>query len=623
MLDPVAYLSTDGTIEKYNRAFASFLDKDIKSIKGLKCHEVLHHSPNHIDACPLTHALESKKRETADIGFNGRDLIISVDPVFAPDGNIRAFVHIMRDVTEMKKAQTALEESKLLYQLVAETAYDFIITTDLDHHITFANKAVYEFLEGMDPLGLRIDAVTPPAYRARQDEFLRLRRQGVTDIFSYEWEVNAPSGKTVILDVRSQLLTQNQQPAGVLFVARDITERKKAEEERIKLEKQLYDAQKMEAVGTLASGIAHDFNNILAVIMEYAELLRDNRSLPAHEDNLQRLLMAAERARELVQQILTFSRHADHDKKPVDLKLIIREEIRLLRATMPKSIDIRHNIAGQPATVIADVTQIHQIIMNLCTNAAQAMGEKGGILSITLARENLMDAETAGALHLKPGAYVKVSVTDTGPGIDTKIANRIFEPFFTTKKPGEGTGLGLSVVYGIVKNHDGAILVESPPGAGAAFHIYLPLANEPAVGPGHPSESGLSSGKEHILFIDDEADITRLAEASLKRLGYHVTISTDSREALAMFKSRPEAFDLVITDMTMPHLSGSDLAREILQVRPAQPIILCTGYSSYIDAEKAAQMGIKSFLLKPLSRKALAEAVRKILDEQANAESSR
>ena len=607
MLDPVAYLSTDGTIEKYNRAFASFLDKDIKSIKGLKCHEVLHHSPNHIDACPLTHALESKKRETADIGFNGRDLIISVDPVFAPDGNIRAFVHIMRDVTEMKKAQTALEESKLLYQLVAETAYDFIITTDLDHHITFANKAVYEFLEGMDPLGLRIDAVTPPAYRARQDEFLRLRRQGVTDIFSYEWEVNAPSGKTVILDVRSQLLTQNQQPAGVLFVARDITERKKAEEERIKLEKQLYDAQKMEAVGTLASGIAHDFNNILAVIMEYAELLRDNRSLPAHEDNLQRLLMAAERARELVQQILTFSRHADHDKKPVDLKLIIREEIRLLRATMPKSIDIRHNIAGQPATVIADVTQIHQIIMNLCTNATHAMPD-GGWLVIRLSE---LDLDAQGVLAykgLQPGHYLRLSISDNGRGIPPGIIDKIFDPFFTTKGRGEGSGMGLAVVHGIVADMHGAVAVDSQPGQGTTFHVLFP-ALEGVVDTRDQAPEALRNGHGRILFVDDEEGVLASGRGILEHLGYEVDAFASAAAALESFALNPAAFDLVLTDMTMPKMTGLEFAAQIRKIRPGIPIMLSTGFSVVLSEERIARLGIQALIMKPLVAGELAEAV--------------
>ncbi len=615
MLDPVAYLATDGRIEKCNHAFADYLGLDIKTIKGRKCHELIHNSSTHIEGCPLVRALQSKARETMELETDKGILFVAADPVCDEGGQLIGFVHIMRDITQQKRAQQALEESKKRYQLVAETAYDFIMTTDLDYQITFANKAVYDLLQGIDPLGLMINDFTPPAYRPSQENMMARRRQGASDVFSFEWEIANASGRSYLLDVRSQLLTTDGNPAGVLFVARDITERKQAEEERIELEKQLFDAQKMEAVGTLAGGIAHDFNNILAAIMGYGDLLRNEQDQRMRRENLERLLMAAERARDLVSQILAFSRRVEHNKKPIDLKLIIKEEIKLLRATMPRSIEIRQNIANKAFTVFADMTQMHQVVMNLCTNAACAMGEKGGILNISLSKEIFETASSAKEYHLKPGAYVKLSVSDTGPGIDADIVSRIFEPFFTTKKVGEGTGLGLSVVYGIVKNHDGAVRVESLPGAGATFHIYIPfLENETGRIDIRPEE-GIARGKERILFVDDEPDLIKLAETLLSRLGYQVTALSESREALTLFQAHPDDFDLIITDMTMPHLSGSDLALEVIKLRPGKPIILCTGYSSYIDAEKAARMGIKSFLLKPVSTKDLAAAVRKTLDE--------
>jgi PAS domain S-box-containing protein len=615
MLDPVAYLATDGRVEKCNRAFADHLGLEIKTIKGRKCHELIHGKSTHIDGCPLTRALQSKAREIMELETDKGVLFIAVDPVKDTDGQIIGFVHIMRDVTQQRRAQQALEESKKRYQLVAETTHDLILTTDLDYQITFANKAVYEFLKGIDPLGLKINDFTPPAYRPTQEDMMTRRRKGESDVFSFEWEVTDASRRSYILDVRSQLLTVDGNPTGVLFVARDITERKKAEEERIKLEKQLFDAQKMEAVGTLAGGIAHDFNNILAAIMGYADLLSDEDDPRMRKENIGRLLMAAERAKDLVNQILAFSRRVDHDKKPIDLRLIVKEEIKLLRATMPKTIEIRQNIPNTAFTIFADTTQMHQVVMNLCTNAASAMGEKGGVLSISLSKEIFSTTDPTSDNPLTPGTYVKISISDTGPGIETDVINRIFEPFFTTKKVGEGTGLGLAVVYGIVKNHSGIVQVESIPGGGATFHVYIPFLENETRHMEILPEEGIARGKESILFIDDETDLIKLAKASLGRLGYQVTAISDSREALTLFQTHPDAFDLIITDMTMPHLPGSDLARAILKLRPEQSIILCTGYSSYIDAEKAARMGIKSFLLKPVSTKDLAAAVRKTLDK--------
>ena len=615
MLDPVAYLATDGRIEKCNRAFADYLGLAIQTIKGRRCQELIYGKSTHNDGCPLTRALQSKARETMELETDKGALFVAVDPVKDIDGRVIGFVHIMRDVTEQKRAQQALEDSKKRYQLVAETTQDFILTTDLDYQITFANKAVFDFLQGIDPLGLKLNDFTPPPYRQAQDDMMARRRKGESDVFSFEWLLMDASGQSHILDVRSQLLTMDENPSGVLFIARDITERKKAEDERIKLEKQLFEAQKMEAVGTLAGGIAHDFNNILAAIMGYADLLRDERNPQMRKDNLDRLLTAADRAKDLVNQILAFSRRVEHDKKPIDLQLIVKEEIKLLRATIPKTIEIRQKIPNTAFTVFADITQMHQVVMNLCTNAASAMGEKGGILSISLSKEIFATPSSSDEHPLSPGTYVKLSISDTGPGIEADVINRIFEPFFTTKKIGEGTGLGLAVVYGIVKNHAGIVQAESIPGEGATFHIYLPFLENEMRRISIPPEQGIARGKERILFVDDETDLIKLAETSLGRLGYQVTAVSDSRKALTLFQTHPDAFDLIITDMTMPHLSGSDLAREILKLHPEQPIILCTGYSSFIDAEKATRMGIKSFLFKPVSTKDLAAVVRKTLDE--------
>ncbi len=616
MLDPMVFLTPEGCIEKSNRAFAEFVHRDIKTIKGQKCHALVHDATCPIDHCPLVRCLKSKTREVTELEeTDGRVLYIVADPAVNTEGEVIGIAHVIRDITDQRKAQRALQESNQRYQMVSECAYDFIITTDLNLCITFANKAVYDLLQGLDPVGVSITDFTPDQYRPVQEALMEKRRNGVADAFSFEWEMKNLSGQPFIVDVRSQLLTENGQPSGILFVARDITERKKAEEERLKLEKQLFQAQKMEAVGTLAGGIAHDFNNILAAIMGYAELIRDSHDQPMQHENIKRLLVAAERAKNLVNQILAFGRHVEQDKRPIDLKLIVKEEIKLLRATMPKTIDIRQKIANQAYTVLADITQMHQVVMNLCTNAAQAMGEKGGQLTISLSTESIDAAPLTEEHSLRPGQYVRLTVADSGPGIDETILPRIFDPFFTTKDIGKGTGLGLSVVYGIVKNHSGAVQVESRPGKGATFHIFLPLIEQATIEPRLRTDENIPGGTERLLFVDDEADLTELAYTHLSALGYSVTAFTDSREALERFKADPENYDLIITDMTMPHLSGSDLAQAILRVRPQQRIMLCTGFSSYMDEEKAARLGIKSFIMKPASRSELARAIRQILDE--------
>jgi signal transduction histidine kinase/ActR/RegA family two-component response regulator len=401
---------------------------------------------------------------------------------------------------------------------------------------------------------------------------------------------------------------------GIRTSGRDITAIKQAEEEKRNLEKQLFDAQKMEAMGTLAGGIAHDFNNILSGIMGYAELAGNQKDETIRNHDIQQIMKAAERARNLVKQILAFTRHVELDKKPMDLQTVVQEAMKLLRATIPKTIEMKQQLTDQPVIIDADYTQMHQVIMNICTNAAHQMGEKGGILDVHLTREDL-SAEQAGEINLKPGSYARLSISDTGQGIDPAIIDRVFDPFFTTKKIGEGTGLGLSVVYGIVKNHDGTVQVKSQPGQGATFHIYLPCLIGQKAAIELSETEPISGGSERILFVDDEEKLVQLAHRTLIDLGYHVTTCSDSSEALKIYQADPDQFDLIITDMTMPHMSGSELAQKIKKLRPRQPIILCTGYSAFINAEKAAELGIKTFLLKPVSRRKLAAAVRNALQE--------
>ncbi len=391
-------------------------------------------------------------------------------------------------------------------------------------------------------------------------------------------------------------------------------ERKRQAEERRKLEDQLRQAQKMEAIGTLAGGIAHDFNNILSSVIGYAELAMDDAepgSLMA--DNLSEIHTAGNRAKNLVSQILTFARQSDERIGPTQISSIVKEALKMLRSTIPTTIDIRQDIESD-SLVMANPTQIHQIFMNLCTNAAQAMEENGGILTVRLRDEKIETDAGKNIAGLKPGTYVKIEVSDTGSGIPEEDQGSIFDPYFTTKGVGDGTGLGLSVVHGIVKEYKGKISVKSDLGNGAVFSVYLPVSEGDARFQEEPLKD-LPRGTERILFVDDEAPLVKIGSRHLKKLGYAVTGLSSSLAALDLFKANPDQFDLVITDMTMPHMTGDRLAVELMKIKADIPVILCTGYSKKISGDSASKIGIKAFAHKPFAKSDIALTVRKVLDE--------
>jgi CheY-like chemotaxis protein len=375
----------------------------------------------------------------------------------------------------------------------------------------------------------------------------------------------------------------------------------------------LHQAQKLEAIGTLAAGIAHDFNNILAAIMGYTEITKLRIEQPSLHGYLDHVLEACDRAKKLVYQILTFSRMTEQERKPVDISLIIKEALRLVRATLPSVIEIQENIAAGTHTVVADPTQLHQVFVNLCTNAAHAMRQTGGVLEICLENVEITAEMTLCKPDMSPGSYMKLSVRDTGGGIAPDVMDRIFEPFFTTKGKGEGTGLGLSVVYGIVKGCGGTITVESAPGTGAIFSVYIPAISDSRESKLKTSDA-LPVGKERILFVDDEEAIANMSREMLESLGYTVTTATNSLNALEMFRNSTGEFDLVITDMTMPGITGVDLSKEILKVRGDTPIILCSGFNELITEDKAKALGIRGFAMKPFNRKDIAVLIRKALE---------
>ncbi|WP_339137307.1 MAG: ATP-binding protein [Candidatus Electrothrix sp. GW3-4] len=402
----------------------------------------------------------------------------------------------------------------------------------------------------------------------------------------------------------------------------DISFRVEVQEKAAAMEMRLRQAQKMEAIGTLAGGIAHDFNNILAAIIGYTDLAKLHVTPGTTiERDLEQVLIAGDRAKRLIKQILAFSRQVEVERVFIRIQPLLKEGLKLIRSSLPSTISIITDIDPYISPVWADPTQVHQILMNLCTNASQAMETSGGTLSVSLQNVFIQDDDQPPHVHLAPGEYAELTVADTGVGIDPDIIERIFDPYFTTKCKEKGTGLGLAIIHGVISDYGGAITVESELGKGATFHVFFPVTEktEDAELQKTKELEDIPHGTERILFVDDEELLINMGKDMLSQLGYHVIVKKSSLEALETFNDQPDNFDLVITDQTMPDMTGLELAKNMLQIRPNLPIILCTGYSTLVDEKMAKNQGVKKFLLKPVKRKNIAQAIRQVLDgdEQA------
>jgi PAS domain S-box-containing protein len=517
-----------------------------------------------------------------------------------------AIIGTLLDITDRRKAE---EELRRLSIAIEQAAEDIVIT-DPEGVIQYVNPA-FEKITGYsrrEAIGqnprIMNSGVHKPAFFAHLWNTIK---NG--NIWSGRITNRCKDGKLIQEDATiSPLLTSSGKLTGYVALKRDVTE-------AVRLEAHLRQAQKMEAIGTLAGGIAHDFNNILGAIMGYAELTKFKTADAKIYPYLEQILKACDRSRDLVQQILTFSRRREQEKKPVAVTPIVKEALKLLRSSLPATVEIRQSYDSRQDTVLADPTQVHQVLMNLCTNAVHAMREREGVLEVRIGQQLITAANPASDPELKEGAYLRLVVGDTGMGIDPAIKDKIFEPFFTTKGSGEGTGLGLSVVYGIVKDHGGIISVESEPGKGTVFTVCLPLilADEELK---EQEIVSLPRGEGRILYVEDEEAIAALGQEMLSSLGYDVTVHFGSRDALEDFRSHPERFDLMITDMTMPNMTGASLATEVLKMRPGFPIILTTGFSERINAGAAKSIGIREFLMKPVSLPDLAWAVKRIMDQE-------
>jgi PAS domain S-box-containing protein len=524
-------------------------------------------------------------------------------------GKVQSAFAFITDITERKRMVDELRKSEEKYRSMMDGMTDPAYICSHDFRIEYMNSAM------IDKVGR--DATGELCHKAIYDEDEKCFwcvfdqvRQGKHSIYEMK---DPKTGR--FYSINCSFVARSHAPASMLSIFRDITEIKMLQKEQIAAEAKLQQALKMESIGTLAGGIAHDFNNILSSIIGYTELsLDDVDRNTVLADNLREVYTAGLRAKDLVKQILTFARQADEEFKPVQVDNIVKEALKFLRSSVPTSIEIRQNIESD-SLIMADPTQVYQIVMNLCTNAAQAMDEKGGVLSVGLTDVRHDAGFTKTDEDLNPGNYLKFSVSDTGSGIPPEVMKSIFDPYFTTKAPEEGTGMGLATVHGIVKNYGGEIMVESEVEKGSTFTVYLPITKK-RTGAAPYRKEELPSGTERILFIDDEAPIAKMGGQTLERLGYTVSIRTSSIEALELFRSKPNDFDLVITDMTMPNMTGDKLASELMNIRSDIPVILCTGYSKKISDETALEIGINAFAYKPIIKLELAKTVRKVLDDQ-------
>ncbi len=532
-----------------------------------------------------------------------------IQPWYDQPGEIGGIILFSDVVTSLVEATLQLRQSEEKFRdiFVKHTAVKLIVDPD-DGRILDANEAAARFygwpVEQLREMRIG-DINTLPPERIREEMDKAVSQKRIYFEFNHRTADGTVKDVAVYsssIDIRGKLCLHS--------IIHDISGQKRIEEEKKVLASQLQQAQKMEAIGTLAGGIAHDFNNILSAIIGYAELAReDSADSPMVAEDLDRVLEGAHRAADLVKQILAFSRQSITDPVPLNPALVVKETIKLLRPSLPSTITINQHFEESCRNVVADPSQIHQLVMNLCTNAYDAMEHGGGTLTIALGNRELIAADLVQHPGVQPGSFVVLTVADTGPGIPPEIFERIFDPYFTTKEMGRGTGLGLAIVHGTATALGGFVSCASTVGKGATFHVHLPAIE--AARPAQPAEVGdIPTGKEHVLFVDDEPMLARLGKTMLERLGYHVTTCTDSLKALTLFQQRPSAFDVLITDQTMPVMTGLDLARNVLRLRPGLPIILCTGYSSLVDEASAKRYGIGGFLAKPLLRKELAKLLR-------------
>jgi PAS domain S-box-containing protein len=507
--------------------------------------------------------------------------------------------------------EASLRANEKKYRSIVDNSLEGIYIVQ-DNLLKFCNNRLAEMYGFKDPeeaIGTNIQTLISEKSVNLVERELKARENGEKEISHYYYFARRLDGKEFEVETLGSKILYKGKPA-IQGVLRDVSKQRE-------LEAQLRQAQKMEAIGSLAGGIAHDFNNILSIIIGYSDISMsslDNKEKMQY--NLEHILKAAHRAKDLVHQILSFSRQGETEKGPIKVVPIVKEVLKLIRASLPSTIEIKQNIRYDKYIIYADPTQLHQVLMNLCTNAAHAMRQHGGVLEIEISDLNC-DLASISENSVEPAPYMRLTVKDTGFGMTQEVKERIFDPFFTTKQVGEGTGLGLSVVHGIVTSLDGEISVESEPGQGTTFHLFFPLLkdNTPVssiVG----TRKNLPRGKERIMLVDDEVSLVNMGQKMLGQLGYDIVAIEHSDKALSIFREDPDSFQLIITDLTMPGLTGIQLAAEIKKIKPELPIILCTGFSKELNRSDLKDLGISDLLLKPYDMGKIATMVRQVIDQQ-------
>jgi PAS domain S-box-containing protein len=523
---------------------------------------------------------------------------------------------LIQEAEERKRTQKQLRDSEEKLRNIVENSTNLFYTHTADHTLTYVSPQCREFLqcEPEEAMTRWVEFATDnPINEAGvqiTEEAIRTGKRQPP----YELEIKGKLGAVKLVEVREAPILKNGRTVAIVGSLSDISDRKQAEKEKAELQSQLMHAQKMKSIGTLSGGVAHEFNNILSIILGNAEFAMDEISEdhPLHEYLLD-IITASLRGRDVVRQLLHFCRKSSKRKEAVDLAMLTDEAIRFLRASIPANIRFMKNYTDNCTPIAANRTQIHQLLINLCNNASHAMEEHGGVLTIGIDQEEIVTRQVFAGQVLLPGQYVKLTVSDTGEGIAPEIIDNIFDPFFTTKDIDKGSGMGLSVVYGIIKDHDGFIRINSSTGEGTTVSCYFtPTRPDPL--PDVPSSNLLGYGKEHILILDDEISIATMCAKSLEKLGYTVNIQTNPVEAFQQFQIQSDLFDLIIADMAMPNMTGTQFVQKVRSVRNDIPVIICTGHSPLIDETRAREMGINMLLTKPVERQKLAQAVRQVLD---------
>ena len=626
--EPLMVINRDHTIALANRLVLERTLGEDTVDGGRKCFAMgfSYHLPcdGDLSACPFDRVFETGQSVSIEQAFqdeHGHRIVMEyvAAPIFDESGAVLNVIESCRDISERKLAESRLRNSEEKYRRIFENSIVGFFQSTPGGRFVNVNMAFARMLryDSPDDLIAGIQEIATDYYVDPEDRrrFQRLLREdGKVD--GMQLCVKCKDGAKIwVTNSTWAYFDDEGSPIHYEGVVSDITARREAENARESLERQIRQTQKMEAIGTLAGGIAHDFNNILFPLIGYAEMLQmdiaDDSPLQKYVDQI---LKAALRSRDLVTQILSFSRQGDQPAQPLHIQPIIKEVLKLLRSSIPTTIDIETTIDPKCGMIIADPTQVHQVIMNLATNAYHAMEATGGNLKVSL---DTLHIEPSMPFDppLPPGEYACLGVDDTGSGIQADLLERIFDPYFTTKPKDKGTGLGLSVVLGIVRHCDGDIRVHSTPGQGTRMAAYFPIIEKREAAFTKSAGRPVQGGTERILFVDDEEGVVKMMNLMLKRLGYTVTSRIGSLDALQTFQSMPDRFDLVITDMTMPNMTGVQLAKEIRRVRPTMPIVICTGFSDQIDEARCKRMGLQGLIKKPVITRVMAATIRSALDE--------